>query len=494
MRIARAVVAVMVGALLVTATAAARADAEVRGDEPGCEFGAGTRCVALEPRSGPPGTEVRFEVQGSFCEPEGGTFSYWSNVRSDQRGEFELIGEARVIGAVGADDVFTGTFTVPEDAISPWFILECADDQGHAASSFSLRADVPGGAGGGGTGSGSVPQGIPLFDVPHERSSVTRSVPTPGDVSTDGGLVLTNLVLALLMLLLVFPAELFNATLEEHYDEVTRWLRGPRSVLERVTSSLSGRGRWFGFVVVTAATAVLYAFLDPDAGFDTATIAFVLGVTGAIAAAVLIAAWAARRYAADHGGADGSLRVYPAALLVALVCVVISRLADFQPGYLYGIVAGFVFVAELSRAHDGRAAAFAAVVGLVASVAAWFAWVPVRDAVDGADPNAAALVLDALLATMFVGGLQALVFGFVPIRFLPGAKVWAWSKPAWAALFGIGAFGFLHILLHPTEDYEGSVTTMVVLFAGFALASGAFWAYFRFRTVPTREDEVLADA
>jgi hypothetical protein len=196
----------------------------------------------------------------------------------------------------------------------------------------------------------------------------------------------------------------------------------------------------------------------------------------------------------SKGGDRGTLRVYPAALVVAMACVLVSRLADFQPGYLYGIVAGFAFTTQLSREDEGRSAAFAAVAGLAASVAAWVAWIPVRDAVDGADPNVVRLILDAVLATMFVGGLQALVFGFVPVRFLPGAKVWAWSKRAWVALFAIGTFGFLHVLLHPEDEYDGSVTTMVVLFVSFSLASGAFWAYFRYRTPEQQPDEALADA
>jgi hypothetical protein len=185
--------------------------------------------------------------------------------------------------------------------------------------------------------------------------------------------------------------------------------------------------------------------------------------------------------------------VYPAALVVALACVLVSRLADFQPGYLYGIVAGFAFTAQLSRDDEGRSAAFAAVAGLSVSIVAWFAWIPVRDAADGADPDLVVLILDAFLATMFVGGLQALVFGFVPIRFLPGAKVWAWSKRAWALLFAIGSFGFLHVLLHPEDEYEGSLTTMIVLFVAFCVASGAFWAYFRYRTATPEQDEALAD-
>lgn len=43
----------------------------------------------------------------------------------------------------------------------------------------------------------------------------------------------------------------------------------------------------------------------------------------------------------------GRLRVLPLTFVIALVCVLISRTADFQPGYLYGVVAGYAHVTAL---------------------------------------------------------------------------------------------------------------------------------------------------
>jgi uncharacterized membrane protein YidH (DUF202 family) len=75
--------------------------------------------------------------------------------------------------------------------------------------------------------------------------------------------------------------------------------------------------------------------------------------------------------------------------------------------------------------------------------------------------------------------------GLLPLRFLNGAKVVAWSRTAWAALFGLALFGTLHVLLAPGSGYVGSTNrvkvSVVVLYVGFGLASFAFWAYFRFR-------------
>jgi hypothetical protein len=373
------------------------------------------------------------------------------------------------------------------------FAVICDGDEesfGYAAFTIADPAATPVAPPPGATGSTPVPgSAVPSpfgADEPHERPALSAALREPGDVSTDAGLLLANVALALVMVLLVFPAELFNATLEEHYDDVRRWLRTPLGILDRAGRLVEARGPRGGFILVTAATAVLYGFLDPDLGGDAASFAMVAGVGLAIAASVLVLGWAMRRYRAAGPSDRGVLRAYPAALVVALACVIVSRIAGFQPGYLYGIVAGFVFTSALSRHDEGRSTAYAAIVGLVVSLLAWIAWVPIKGSVEDGG-NVVTLTLDAFLAAMFIGGLQALVFGFIPLRFLPGAKVWAWSKVAWVALFAIGSFGFLHVLLHPEDEYTGSVTTMIVLFVAFTAVSVAFWAYFRRRSPSTGE-------
>ena len=44
----------------------------------------------------------------------------------------------------------------------------------------------------------------------------------------------------------------------------------------------------------------------------------------------------------------------PGTLFIAAICVIVSRVANFQPGYLYGLIIGFGFARELSKVAEGR--------------------------------------------------------------------------------------------------------------------------------------------
>ena len=73
------------------------------------------------------------------------------------------------------------------------------------------------------------------------------------------------------------------------------------------------------------------------------------------------------------------LRVFPASLAAAVACVAISRLVKFEPGYLYGILAGVAFRKELAKVDEGRALAVAKITTLVLSLGAWIAWLPISE-------------------------------------------------------------------------------------------------------------------
>jgi len=95
---------------------------------------------------------------------------------------------------------------------------------------------------------------------------------------------------------------------------------------------------------------------------------------------------------------------------------------------------------------------------------------------------AAATAFGAIL----VLGLEATAFGLMPLRFLPGYAVYRFSRLAWAALFGLSVFAFLHLLIEPDAGYLDTLTPsafiaacgVFALFGGLSLAT---WAYFRFR-------------
>ena len=125
----------------------------------------------------------------------------------------------------------------------------------------------------------------------------------------------------------------------------------------------------------------------------------------------------------------------------------------------------------------------------MAGLGAWLAWSATHLSL-GSTPTLVAVAGDAALATLFIAGLEGLVFSLFPMRFLAGEKVFRWNRWVWSLLFGIGAFAVLHFLAHPGQGYGPleSATPFVVagsLFAGFALVSLGFWAWFRFRKAPS---------
>jgi hypothetical protein len=236
-----------------------------------------------------------------------------------------------------------------------------------------------------------------------------------------------------------------------------------------------------GFVLLTA---LLYAFLDPTFGFSLNSLAELAGL--ALGLFAVMVAWGvpllimARR---DHF--ELTVRALPATLIVGVACVLISRFANFQPGYLYGLIIGFFMAHGIDRQIEGRAKAVAAATTLVTALVAWVSLALVRGSAGG---DFGTVLVEAAAVTIVVAGLENAVFAMLPLRFMPGEAVFKWDRRVWVALMALGLFGFVHVLLNPAagagylaDSTRTSFVTLILLLAFFALASVIFWAYFRFR-------------
>ncbi|MGH2812515.1 MAG: FGLLP motif-containing membrane protein [Actinomycetota bacterium] len=320
------------------------------------------------------------------------------------------------------------------------------------------------------------------------RSRFVLAVPAPGEVSLEAARVGTNALLALLLvLLLMFPAQLFNSTLEENYEEVKGWFGFAAPAARKAKAGLRKVMRsWMGFGLVTVVTAVLYGLLDPEFGGNPQSLSLLLGVVGAIVIVTAAAELFSSLYIRRSARTKTYLKVFPGALMVAVLCVGVSRLVDFQPGYLYGLVAGVAFRGRLDPRQEGKSAAISALAVLAVSIAAWAAWVPVNRSAQAPGAGFGVIALEALLVAVFVSGLEGLLFGLVPMRFLDGQKLITWNRLVWAVLFWVSLFAFIHILLNPATGFIGLSSTIPLvivagLFLSFALFSVGFWAYFRLR-------------
>jgi hypothetical protein len=329
--------------------------------------------------------------------------------------------------------------------------------------------------------------------IPTGPPSFADSVVDLSGIATDAASIGGSGLLALLLVLIAFAAELFNNTVENNYSEIAGWFnKGP---VGRIRAQLAGANGWarshtrIAVLSFVALTALVSSFVDPAFGLDLRSLAeflgFLVGLIVVLASFKLPPMLAHRR----KTGELGNLRPLPWALVIAAVFVLVSRVGNLQPGYLYGIVLGAIFTREVSDDDEGKETVYGSIWTIVASIVAWVLLTWVRflgfPAADFGN-----VLIQTALAAILVAGLEATAFGLMPLRFMPGYAIYRWNRPAWAVLFAISVFAFIHILIGPSSGYVSALSPVAFLaalgvFAAFGALSIGTWGYFRFR--PERE-------
>lgn len=329
------------------------------------------------------------------------------------------------------------------------------------------------------------------------RPDIVRSVPRPGDLSGDLGIILTNIVLGgLTLVLMLLTAEIFNQTLEENEDDIKDWfgrISGPLKGVFGVFGDLArlitdGRGfaGIFAPIVLLALAALLYGLEEPGYGINEQSLVIFTS---------FLAAFAVLTYVYDGGqllmtnsyGVPGSIRLFPAGIFVALFCIAVTRLLGFQPGLIYGFIAAHTLVAGsvLTRDQEGRQILFPALVLLTVCAAAFLLVGPARDLATDHDSLWASLPEGAAVG-IFVGGLEGMFFQMVPIKWMDGHRLWTWSKLVWLGVAGITAFLFWHVLLNAErQSFDTlSATTPAIALLLMGLCFGttlAMYLFFRIK-------------
>jgi hypothetical protein len=335
----------------------------------------------------------------------------------------------------------------------------------------------------------------PLAPPARPQTKLTGSdwldtIPLPTEISTDPQVVGTNVGLALFFALAFgLTSELFNATLKENEESIHARLAPLLAPLRRGKKRLPRLegGRWTRLakaMLMLLLSALLYAFLDPGFG---------LSASGAIVFLSLFVALLVVIYSYDGCQAllgarfyrlGSRFQLFPVALAFGVACVLVTRCMDFHPGYLYGFVAGLGLLgleAETPRRQAllvlGGVAAL-----LAATLLAWGLAVPMAGLAEGGLPGAS--IIYGVLVAIFVAGLEGLLFSLVPLAFMDGSKIMAWSRVVWAVTFGLAAWLFFHVLINPGSAYLDALSSKKVLLMGGTLAAYAVltvgtWLCFR---------------
>lgn len=317
------------------------------------------------------------------------------------------------------------------------------------------------------------------------RSLFVSSVHDPTELSFDPRLIAEALLLtAVFVLLIGFPAEMFNATLLENYEEISGWFDW--SWLNRLREWIAGLHGAVVAVAFAAIGAIIHANLEPHFGFDKGSLALILGIFITFLIISLLYDVLRGTHLRRRHDLSSRLRAQALGMVVAAIMVLFSRIGHFHPGYMYGLFTALAYAAALHDRHHGRALAFATIrIGIV-GVVAWFAWIPIKHMAEEPDAGFVVLTLEASLVVLWVASVAIFVFGLAPLRFFYGEQVKKWSFWGWLAIWVPGVFMFVYTLVHPERGLygaseEASLFSVMLLFICFGTFSLAFWSYFKIR-------------
>jgi hypothetical protein len=118
-------------------------------------------------------------------------------------------------------------------------------------------------------------------------------------------------------------------------------------------------------------------------------------------------------------------------------------------------------------------------------VAAWFLRIPFEP-VTGAVAGDVGSVLNELLTNLFVAAVQGTAIALIPLRYLAGEHLYAWSRPRWMLLWAASLLLFAHVILYPVSSYgphpsPTGLWTVALTVVAYSLVALGFWWFFRRR-------------
>jgi hypothetical protein len=324
---------------------------------------------------------------------------------------------------------------------------------------------------------------------PNAPALFTNSVKTVSDVLGSPVTIAAAAGAGLLLLMFVaLPAELLNSTLEQHYERMF----GRLPFLKRRTGprfpglvALFERNKIIGGVVLTALAAIIFGFADPGFGFDLASVRTVLASAIALFIVGYVASALTGLILRGRWEMVTTIELKPLGIVLTVIGVVLSRLLDFSPGFLFGLIIGLGMVGASSLAERVRLTLLNSAFIFGFAIIAWIGYSAIAGDTTGFWDT---LGNDTLVAVTSEG-LTALAVGLLPFRFLDGEGLFERSKALWAGVYLVAAAAFVLILIPAANNWgetTGPVWFWLSVLVVFSLVAFGIYLYFR---VTHSEDE-----
>jgi hypothetical protein len=365
---------------------------------------------------------------------------------------------------------------------------------------------VAAGGTGSGPGSSSAPRDI-------TTPTVLSTLPTAAQAATAPNAIWAAVATIVLVLLIALPTHFFNAAAERASEILAAWWRRVRARSARreapseseaaadpVFDPLSGAApvaapgeapaaepvarpgvRLSGWPLAAAgvlAASVIAAFADPAFAFDGAGLRVFLSILISFGVEVVLGWFAVvllvRR---THPSASANFQFSPVTLVIVVLAVLLTRITQFEPAIVFGLVAGVAFGGILGTAEKARVALIGLGWSFGIGILAWIGY-SVIAAATGAAPAGGMLFLSETLSAAAIAGISTLPIALLPVRGLAGHTVWSWNRVVWAAAYAIGLFAFMLVLLPMPFSWAEvglGIWAWVGLYLLYALAAVGVW-------------------
>jgi len=287
-----------------------------------------------------------------------------------------------------------------------------------------------------------------------------------------------------LLIFAVLPGHLLNATLAEQYERFTKRRSQRRTAPGRWARLVAflHRAPFVAGLLLTTATALLFGFADPRFGFTPASLRLFLGLAIALAIVSYLTNAVVGRIMRGRWKVDVQVSLRPLGLILTVVGVVASRLLDFSPGFLIGLVLGLVISEKHLAKQAWRAVLLRSSILLGLALLAWLAF-SLFDATEEGGTFASELAIETLVA-ITTEAVVGLLVELLPLKLLEGEKLYEKSKVLWGAFYLLAVFIFV-VAVVPWEgnwaELGSTLWTWIGIVVGFGIVATGIYLYFRIR-------------
>lgn len=302
--------------------------------------------------------------------------------------------------------------------------------------------------------------------------TITEAAPSPTQVAV----VCSASVI--LMLIVGYPATLLNSVIGGRYDQFAKWMRKTLRARDRERRTPEPRRGtswlvWPGFVLA----AVVAGFVDPSFGPNWMSLRMLLTGFASLALFNLAGWWVVARVMARlQPDAGPYVRFRWGSLLILAGAVLVSRVLEFRPGVIFGLVSGLTFALTLTASRKAVVVLVGSGYALVVSLLGWVGYSFVAPVASG---SALGVSAAEFLSGVTIEGIATLPIALLPLVALDGADLVRWKRWVWGAAYTVGLAAFALVLLTIPDSfasYTGDFFWWTLLFVLFAVLAVAVWA------------------